>query len=289
LNAQDLGSWLQSYIPGAKITPLVMGILNVTPDSFSDGGNYLQLDAAMRQVELMLDSGVDIIDIGGESTRPSAIAVSVDEELARVLPVIEKIRSYSDIAISIDTSKVPVMQEAVHLGASMINDVNALQAEGALDLIAALQVPTCLMHMQGMPANMQDKPYYNAGVIPTIMNFFKDRIDSCVAAGINRQLLILDPGFGFGKSTQDNLLLVKHFADFLSYNLPVLLGVSRKTSIASILSDNLQARIAGSLALTIMAALEGMSIVRTHDVLVTKQVLTMMSAVRELESNFGKS
>lgn len=259
--------------------PLVMGILNVTPDSFSDGGQFCQPDAALRRVENMLQEGVDIIDVGGESTRPGASSVSVAEELDRVIPVIELIRSFSDVAISIDTTKPEVMTCAIQSGATLINDVNALMAPGALVVASALKVPVCLMHKQGEPNTMQLCPNYPKGLLKTIHSFFKARIDACLEHGIPLERLLLDPGFGFGKTPEDNLVLTKALLSFTSYGLPVLYAASRKSTIGALLKREIGDRLAGGLGLAIYAALQGASIIRTHDVLATRDALAMVTYV----------
>lgn len=262
-------------------SPRIMGILNITHDSFYDGGRYRDLDQACLRVEAMIQEGVDLIDIGGESSRPEAQAISLDEELSRIIPVIERIRQFSDICISIDTCKAPVMREAVLAGATLINDINALRGQNALSTAAELNVPVCLMHMQGTPETMQIRPYYGNDVIHEISDFFHERIHACLHAGIARENLLLDPGFGFGKSVEHNLLIVKRLAEFECHQLPLLLGVSRKSTIGHILQKPVQDRLYGSLALTMLAALHGVAILRTHDIFETKQVLQMLEAVRQ--------
>lgn len=256
-----------------------MGILNITTDSFSDGGRYLQLDDALRQVERMVREGADIIDIGGESTRPGSLPVSCTEELDRVIPLIERIRSFSDITLSIDTTKPEVMRAAIHAGATLINDVNALRAPLAIETVLQLNVPVCLMHMQGVPNVMQDNPQYDMGVMSAIDVFFSERIEACTAAGIPRHHLILDPGFGFGKTHTHNLILTQHLSSFKSYGLPLLLGASRKSTIGSLLNRPVGERVFGSVGLAVYAALKGTNIIRTHDVSATKDAMMMVSAV----------
>jgi dihydropteroate synthase len=256
-----------------------MGILNVTPDSFSDGGHFLEVSAACQHAEQMLTQGVDIIDIGGESTKPGAEEIPCSEELARIIPVIEHIRAVSDICISVDTSKAEVMQAAIEAGASLINDVAALSGDGALAVAADLKVPVCLMHMQGAPKSMQNNPHYADNVVDEINQFFQQRIEACLAAGFSREQLILDPGFGFGKSIQHNLCIVKRFSEFQQHALPLLLGVSRKSTIGAVLEKTVSERLTGSLATEIVAALQGVSIIRTHDVGETNQALQMVHAI----------
>lgn len=255
-----------------------MGILNVTPDSFSDGGQFIATDTALAQARQMIADGAAIIDIGGESTRPGAEAVTEAEELERVIPVIEAIRLESDIPISIDTSKAEVMRRAVKAGANLINDVYALRAEGALVAAADLDVPVCLMHMSGEPRTMQQLPVYN-DLIKDINEFFGARIDACLEAGIKRQQILLDPGFGFGKTPEHNLSLIKHLDQFLGFGLPILAGVSRKSTIGYILNKQVDDRLSGSIALTSMAVCNGASIIRAHDVAATVDAIKICQAL----------
>lgn len=260
----------------------IMGILNCTPDSFSDGGTCMDSVQALQHARTMIAAGADIIDIGGESTKPGALPVSIDEELARVIPVIEAIRRESTVAISIDTNKPEVMLAAVQAGATMINDVRALQNDGALEVASALQVPVCLMHMQGLPDTMQDNPQYTS-VIDDINQFFTKQINRCVAAGIARNQLILDPGFGFGKTVAHNLLILKHIDTFKQHQLPLLLGVSRKSTIGAVLDKPIDQRLYGGLAVAALAFSHGVAIMRTHDVDQTKQVFRMLQAIRTVD------
>jgi dihydropteroate synthase len=284
----QLMSWLDHRSQRSSSTysekPLVMGILNVTPDSFFDGGKFFSMDKAYEHACHLINHGADLIDIGGESTRPGAIPVSVDTELERTIPVIQYIRAHSDICISIDTHKPEVMETAVQEGANMINDVYALRTPGALEMAAKLGVPVCLMHMQGKPENMQQAPYYPNGILTEVMYFFKERIENCVNAGMDKKNLILDPGFGFGKQTEDNLYLIKMLEDFLVLELPLLLGVSRKSTIGKILNKEVQDRLPGSIALAVYAALKGVGIIRTHDVDETNQALIMIEQVFQANS-----
>lgn len=258
-------------------TPRVMGILNVTPDSFSDGGQYKQIDAALFQAEKMLLAGAAILDIGGESTRPGAADVSQNEELDRVIPVIEAISSRFDCWISADTSKATVMTAAVKAGASLINDVRALQEEGALAAAAKAQVPVCLMHMQGQPRTMQKAPQYQ-DLFTDISLFFAERISACEKAGIDTTQLILDPGFGFGKSMEHNFQILGGLSKFQSLNLPLLIGLSRKSMFEHLLHRPVDQRLAGSLAGAMLAAQQGAHIIRVHDVAETVDVLTVLEA-----------
>lgn len=260
----------------------VMGVLNVTPDSFFDGGQYTQISHAVDQALLMEKSGASIIDIGGESTRPGADLVGLDEELNRVIPVIESLRQQSDIQISIDTYKPQVMREAVNAGATMINDVYALQQDGALEAASRLDVPVCLMHMLGEPRSMQKEPQYD-DVVAEVSVFLQERIDSCLKVGIKRENICLDPGFGFGKTLQHNLSLLKHLNAFVKLGFPILVGVSRKSMLAAILDVDVHDRLVGSLALATMAMMNGASILRVHDVKETKQVSQVCEALLSAE------
>jgi dihydropteroate synthase len=260
--------------------PLVMGILNVTPDSFSDGGHFTRVDQARQHALQMQAEGAAIIDVGGESTRPGAAAVGSDEELERVIPVIEAIRQESDIPVSIDTSKPEVMQAAVAAGADLINDVRALQAPGALEAAAALAVPVCLMHMQGEPRSMQAAPRYT-NVVAEVRGFLQERVAACEAAGIARQRLILDPGFGFGKTLEHNLQLLHGLPQIVAVGLPVLVGLSRKSMIGKLLDVPVEARLPASVALAGLAVWLGATIVRAHDVQATVQAVRMCAAVKQ--------
>lgn len=254
-----------------------MGILNVTPDSFSDGGRYSQLDSALKQVESMLTDGATIIDVGGESTRPGAPNVSLSQELERVVPVIEAIRQRFDCWISIDTSKADVMSAAVDAGADLINDVRALQEPGALAIAASLKVPVCLMHMQGQPRSMQDSPQYD-DLIGQISDFFVARINACQRAGIAKGQIILDPGFGFGKTMDHNFSLLKHLNAFEALGLPILAGLSRKSMFDHLLARAPDQRLAASLAGALLCAQQGANIIRVHDVKETVDVLRVLQA-----------
>ena len=285
VNSVDFTQWRETFASSADALaphvaqPLIMGILNLTPDSFSDGGCFLERDRALRHAETMIAEGADLLDIGGESSRPGASPVSCETELSRVVPVIESLRAYQDVTISIDTNKPQVMRAAVEAGASFINDTQALQAPGALAAAAELQVPVCLMHMQGQPHSMQLQPHYEQGVLQATDAFFAERIQACLTAGIPRQHLILDPGFGFGKTVDQNLWLTKHVSTFRSHKLPLLLGFSRKSTIGSILKQTIEHRLLGGVSLAVYAILQGVSIIRTHDVGATKQALQMVNAV----------
>jgi len=257
-----------------------MGVLNVNPDSFFDGGRYLDKDQALDHAKTMVAQGVDIIDVGGESTRPGVTPVSVDDELARVIPVIESIAAAHDVMISIDTYKPEVMRAAVAVGANLINDVFALRYPGALEAAAALNVPVCLMHMQGIPSTMQDHPSYPNGVMHALHAFFSERVAACLAVGMARSQLLLDPGFGFGKTVNDNLILTRDLAEIVStYALPVMYGCSRKHSIGAILGEDAPNRLAGGLGLAVYAVVVGARIIRTHDVLETRHALKTVTAL----------
>ena len=288
MNSEQFRQWCQSRASDAESVndiskPLIMGVLNVTPNSFSDGGYYLEIENAYHRALEMIAHGADIIDVGGESSYPGAEAVSCDDELARVIPIIERLRDASAICISIDTYKADVMREAVAAGASLINDIKALTDIGALDVAASLNVPVCLMHMQGVPLSMQDNPHYAHDVVDEINQFFQKRIKACLHAGIRRERLILDPGFGFGKSVQHNLRIVKRLSEFQQHHLPLLLGVSRKSTIGAVLQKTVTERLTGGIATVIFAALQGVSIIRTHDVNETNQALQMVHAIVHAE------
>ena len=261
-------------------TPQVMGILNTTPDSFSDGGSYTQLESALAQVERMIVDGASIIDIGGESTRPGAEDVSEEDELARVIPVLIAIKQRFDVLVSIDTSKAAVMIAAIAAGADMINDVAALQNQGCLAAVAQSDVPVCLMHMQGLPRTMQNNPSYDH-VINDIVAFFQQRIEACVSAGIARERIILDPGFGFGKTLEQNFHLLANLSKFSQLKLPLLIGISRKSMIGNLLNRDVKQRLAGSLSAAIIAAQQGANIIRVHDVEATVDALTVLQAVTD--------
>lgn len=258
----------------------VMGILNVTPDSFSDGGQFTCFDSALKQVDQMILNGVDIIDIGGESTRPGAVDVSVKDEISRVIPLLKVIKSRFDIDVSIDTSKAEVMEEAISYGADMINDVRALQNNGCLDIVAQSEIEVCLMHMQGMPRTMQENPQYN-DIIGDILEFFRQRIQVCEESGISKERLILDPGFGFGKTVEHNYEALARFDEFSALGLPVLAGISRKSMIGNLLKRDVNERLAGSLAAAIVAVQQGASIIRVHDVKESADALNILKAVAQ--------
>ena len=261
----------------------VMGILNVTPDSFSDGGHLYQhsslsIDKALQHAEQMVNEGASIIDIGGESTRPGAAEVSVQEEMDRVLPVLELIRAELDVVVSIDTSSPKLISESAKLGAGLINDVRALGRDGALEAAAKTDLPICLMHMQGSPATMQRQPEY-ADVVSEVMDFLDQQLNRCMAAGIEKERLMVDPGFGFGKTLQHNLQLLNRLDKLLDLGVPVLSGTSRKTMVGQVLNRESDQRLFGSLATVALAVERGARVIRVHDVLATVDMVRMTEAV----------
>lgn len=258
--------------------PVVMGILNVTPDSFADGGRFSDLGRALEHALRMVEEGAAIIDVGGESTRPGSAEVSAEEELTRVVPVIEHLAPRIPVPISVDTSKPVVMRAAVEAGAGMINDVYALRREDAVETAARLGVPVCLMHMQGEPKSMQQQPVYQ-DVVNEVYGFLQERIAACMAAGIKRERIVIDPGFGFGKSLAHNLSLLKHLDQFSPLEVPLLAGMSRKSMVGAVLDVPLDGRLIGSVTAAVIAAQRGASILRVHDVSETVQALRMVRAV----------
>lgn len=263
----------------ALSSPIVMGILNVTPDSFSDGGQYSSYELACQHADDMVAQGAGMIDIGGESTRPGAAEVSLADELARVIPLVKYVAAHHDVWISVDTSKPEVMRQAVAAGAHLINDVRALMEPGALQAAAELQVPICLMHMQGEPKSMQFAPTYH-NVIEEVSAFLTERIEACLRAGIPRELLILDPGFGFGKSLEHNYELLAKLDCFAQFDLPILIGLSRKSMVGNLLAKPTSERLAGSLAGAMIAAQKGAHIIRVHDVTETVDMLKVLQATQ---------
>ena len=258
---------------------IVMGILNVTPDSFSDGGRFDRVDHAVEHALRMQDEGADIIDVGGESTRPGASAVSVDEEIDRVIPVIRAIRRQSDIPISIDTSKADVMRAAVAEGADMVNDVCALREPGAVETCAELAVPVCLMHMQGEPRTMQQDPRYD-DVVRDVADFLQQRVQACVDAGIDRGRIVIDPGFGFGKTLQHNLDLLNRLDAICALQSPVLVGISRKSMLGAVLDKPVSERLYAGLAAAVIAHRQGARLFRVHDVAPTRDALALCDALQ---------
>lgn len=260
-------------------TPVVMGVLNVTIDSFSDGGRFADLDAALVQARAMVGAGAAIIDIGGESTRPGAQPVSLQQELDRVIPVIERLRAQCDVVISVDTMKPEVMLAAVRAGAGLVNDVLGLRAEGAVQAVAASGAAVCIMHMQGEPRTMQQDPHY-ADVVAEVGAFLQQRANECLANGIAKERICIDPGFGFGKTLQHNLVLLAQLPQLAATGYPVLAGLSRKSMLAALTGRAVHDRLAGSLALATAAVLGGARIVRAHDVAETCDAVRVAEAVR---------
>ena len=255
-----------------------MGILNITPDSFSDGGVFFAPEAALGRAQEMVVEGAAIIDVGGESTRPGAAPVPLQEEMRRVIPVIEALCDTLTVPVSIDTRNPAVMQAAVAAGAGLINDVNALQAPGGLEKAASLGVPVCLMHMRGTPDSMQDNPEYE-DVVTEVLEFLGGRAAACLAAGIPGERILLDPGFGFGKTTRHNLLLLQHLDRLVAEGYPVLVGLSRKSLIGQVLGLPVDERLHPGLSLAVLAVWQGAAIVRTHDVRATREAVAMCHAV----------
>lgn len=264
--------------------PVLMGILNVTPDSFSDGGRYLTPQAALAQARRLCVEGAGIIDVGAESTRPGAKTVSVQEELDRTLPVVEAIARELDVIISVDTSTPEVMREAAARGAGFINDVRALQRPGAVEAAAATGLPVCLMHMQGDPVTMQERPHY-ANIIAELDDFFSQRKAACATAGLSAEKIILDPGFGFGKSLEHNLLLLNSLGYFLKSGCPILVGLSRKSMLGSLLGGAaVDQRLHASTGAAVVAVMNGASIIRVHDVKATHEALALVTALLEIKN-----
>jgi dihydropteroate synthase len=259
--------------------PAVMGVLNVTPDSFSDGGHYLAPAAALARAAALTAEGAAIIDVGGESTRPDAAPVDTSEQLRRVLPIIEPLAARGEVLISVDTSDPQVMRRAVKAGAALINDVRALRRPGALEAAAEGAAGVCLMHMQGEPTDMQRAPHYD-DVVAEIEAFLEERLRECERVGIARERLCVDPGFGFGKSTAHNLQLLRRLDEFHKFGVPVLVGLSRKSLLRALTGRPVADRLAGSVALATVAALQGADIIRAHDVAATVDALAVASALR---------
>ena len=257
--------------------PRIMGILNVTPDSFSDGGRFVGLDAAMQHAESLINAGADILDIGGESTRPGAASVSEQQELDRVMPVLEAVRSRFDCIVSIDTSKAMVMQAVGRAGAGMLNDVRALQEPDALKMARDTGLPVCLMHMQGEPRSMQSNPSYQ-NIVVDVAEFLLGRVEQCVAAGIARDQVLIDPGFGFGKTLEHNIALIEGLPS-LTNVAPVLVGLSRKRMIGQLLGDDNIDRTMGSVVAALRCIEQGASIVRVHDVAQMAQAIRIHAAI----------
>lgn len=258
-------------------SPQIMGILNFTPDSFSDSGQFFQLDKALVQVETMLQQGASIIDIGGESTRPMAEEVTLEQELERVIPLVEAVRQRFDCWISVDTSKALVMQEAANAGMDLINDIRALREPNALQTAVQLGLPVCIMHMQGQPRTMQLNPHYD-DVVADVLKFMQQRTEQCLTSGIKKENLLWDPGFGFGKSVQHNYRLLQQLSVFCEQGYPVLAGISRKSMIGAVLDKTVEQRMVGSVSAALIAAMKGACIVRVHDVGETADALKIWQA-----------
>jgi len=274
----------QKLICGDKVldlsSPVVMGVLNVTPDSFSDGGKFFTLNDALRQAELLISEGAAILDIGAESTRPQAQLVTEQQELDRLLPIIEAVKQRFDTIISVDTSSPQVMLQAAKLGIGLINDVRALQRDGALQAAAQTKLPICLMHMQGEPSTMQQSPYYQS-VIDEVMVFLQQRINACLQVGVPAEQLLIDVGFGFGKTLAHNIELLAKLDIFTQLPYPLLVGMSRKSMLGKILNDApVDQRLFAGLSAATIAALKGAKIIRTHDVKATKDALAVVSAIQ---------
>lgn len=261
------------------VYPKIMGVLNVTPDSFSDGGKFNGYDAALRQASQMLSEGVDIIDIGGESTRPNATPVTPDEEMSRVLPIIRGITEHLGLPISIDTYHPETLAAALEAGAGFINDITALQNPQMMAIAAQAQCPVCLMHMQGSPQNMQNQPFYH-DVIEEVLDFFQAQIEACEAAGIAKENICLDPGFGFGKNISHNLRLLANLSAINRFNLPLVIGLSRKSLFGQLLDKAVSERLIGSITGAVLAAQQSRIIIRTHDVAPTRDAVKVIQAVQ---------
>ncbi len=280
---------VKQLVCGDKVLDLssavVMGVLNVTPDSFSDGGRFVTVDAALHHAESMISEGALIIDIGAESTRPQAQQVTEQQELDRLLPVLEAIKKQFDVIVSVDTSSPTVIMESAKLGAGLINDVRALQREGALAAAAQSNLPICLMHMQGQPQTMQLQPAYES-VVDEVHNFLLTRIEACLQNGIVKERLLIDVGFGFGKTLAHNLQLLAQLSSFKSLGCPILVGMSRKSMLGALLGDApVEQRLFAGLSSATIAALNGAKIIRTHDVRATKEALAVVNALLDLGEN----
>lgn len=258
--------------------PLIMGILNITPDSFSDGGKFLTYDEAILHAQKMFAEGADIIDIGGESSRPGSIPISAQEELDRIMPIIETLQKEMSIPISVDTYKFEVIKEVAKVGVKIINDITALSDESALSIIKKNNLTVCLMHMQNTPQNMQQNPYYK-NVVHEVYNFLEQRINLCLKAGITKDKIIIDPGFGFGKTVKHNCQIINNLENFKNLGCKILIGVSRKSTLGAILNAPLEERLYGSLAATTLAVYKGANIIRTHDVKATSAAVRVTAAI----------
>ena len=255
-----------------------MGVINITPDSFSDGGLYALTESAICHATRLIEEGADMLDIGGESTRPGSASVSADEELRRVIPVVQALASRG-IPVSVDTSKPEVMLAAIQSGAVMINDVNALRAAGAMEVVAAENVAACLMHMQGEPRSMQTNPRYRNDVVTDVKDFLQGRISAAQAAGIPAERLVIDPGFGFGKTLEHNLELLRHLDRFVDMGVPIMAGLSRKSMLGKITGNDVGERVHASVAAALLAAERGAKILRVHDVKATRDAMAVYNAV----------
>lgn len=258
--------------------PNVMGIVNVTPDSFSDGGKYSSVERAVEHALQLIAEGADILDIGGESTRPGAAPVGLDEELRRVIPVIEALSKVTTVPISIDTYKPEVMRASIQAGADIVNDICALREDGALEIVTNSNAGVCLMHMQGKPQTMQINPQYT-DVVTEVKQFLADRVEACLAHGIARERIMLDPGFGFGKTTAHNVALIQHLGRFVELGFPLLVGLSRKSVLGRIAGGDEQQRLHAGLAASVISVMKGAKIVRVHDVKATVDALKVVEAV----------
>ncbi|WP_367606933.1 dihydropteroate synthase [Legionella sp. W05-934-2] len=287
MNIQQYRLWHQQLLDASlpKPKPLVMGIVNVTPDSFYDGGKHDKCEQAIEHARLLIAQGVDILDIGGESSRPGAKTVSAQDEMDRILPVIKAIREESDIIISVDTYKTSVMQACVEFGANLINDITGLPDKATRQWLATTNIPLCIMHMQAKPKTMQVAPHYPNGVVLEIKNFLQNRAQECLDDGIEKENIILDPGFGFGKSVEHNLLMIKHLKEFTAMPFPVLLGVSRKSTLGEVTGCPKEDRLAPSIAIAIYSQLQGVGIIRVHDVAETVAAITMLDAITKQQAS----
>lgn len=282
MNATAFKKWLTLGADGQAKSPLVMGILNITPDSFSDGGKFNEIDRAFDRAIGMVEQGADIIDIGAESSRPGAQALCGTEEINRIRPVLKKLRKATDICLSIDTYKPEVMEIALDLGIDVINDISALRQKGSLELLKQYDIPICLMHQNLQHQQVASHLWLEDGnICKTVFNFFEERLQFLDEHGFSRTRFILDPGIGFGKVCEDNLKLIKGLDNLKTFNLPLLLGISRKSFIGKVLDKNIDMRIFGGSAVTAYAFLQGANIHRTHDVVATKDTLTMLKAILE--------
>ncbi|WP_222846018.1 dihydropteroate synthase [Legionella geestiana] len=282
----SFSAWCAAHQHRSPTKPLIMGILNVTPDSFHDGGRHGTLEAALLHARQMVADGADIIDIGGESSRPGATPVSVEEELRRVVPVVRALREESPVWISVDTTRAAVMREAALAGADILNDINGLGCAEMREVAAVFGLPAILMHKQGEPRTMQVNPVYEQDICHVVADFFAERIRLCEQSGIPRDRLVLDVGFGFGKTAAHNLRLVAHLSRFRALKLPLLLGASRKDTLGRLTGRDTEGRLAASLAVAAFAMTQGVGILRTHDVAETRDVINVVSALQQAQSDY---